>query len=57
MRAEKRPCLREAYCRICNSVIKKGEQIITWYSMHGGGQHTYLCLECAEDVGRIACEG
>lgn len=51
---ERRPCQRSAYCRGCDSVIGKGQEMVSTYSWRNRGQHIHFCLGCAEVIGGLA---
>lgn len=51
---EKRQAERDAFCRACNGSIKKGEEMVSWYSTRGQGMHIHLHLKCAEKIAETA---
>ena len=54
--AERRQAQRDAFCRSCDKVIKKGEDMVSMYSWRNQGQHIHLCLDCSEVIGKLAKE-
>jgi hypothetical protein len=50
----RRACQREAFCRGCDSKIKRNEEMIYTYSMRNRGQSICFCLECAKVIGELA---
>lgn len=51
-----RPAERNAYCRCCDKVIKKGTMMLSWYTIRGQSSHIHLCLPCAKGIGELAKE-
>jgi uncharacterized protein YlaI len=47
---------RNAFCRSCDKVIEKGEDMVSMYSWRNRGQHIHLCLDCSEVIGKLAKE-
>ena len=39
---------REAFCRFCDKVIRKGETMFSFYSWRNRGQNIHICLDCIE---------
>lgn len=51
---EFRKAERDAFCRSCDKPIKKGTDMISWYSHRNQGMNIHLCLPCAEGIGALA---
>ena len=54
--AARRQAERDAFCRSCDRVIKKGEDMVSMYSCRNRGQNIHLCLDCSDFIGKIAKE-
>lgn len=39
---------RDAACRVCDKWIRKGEQMISWYSYRNRGQNIHIHPECVD---------
>jgi len=50
---ELREAQRDAYCRGCDEVINRGEQMVSTYSFRNRGQHIHFCMSCADDIGGL----
>lgn len=50
----KRVAQRNAFCRGCDDVIKRGDEMISTYSFRNTGQHIHFCLHCAVVMGELA---
>ena len=49
----KRQAERNAYCRGCDKLIKKGEEMVTTYSSRNRGQNIHFCVNCAKQIGDL----
>lgn len=45
---EIRPAQREAHCRGCDKIIRRGEDMFATYSSRNRGQSIYFCLTCVD---------
>lgn len=45
---------RDAFCRSCDKSIKRGTDMISWYSHRNQGMNIHICLSCAESIGALA---
>jgi hypothetical protein len=50
----KRPCEREAFCRWCDKGIKKGEEMVSGWSIRTSGISIHFCLSCANKIGEMS---
>lgn len=48
-----REAQRDAFCRGCDVKIKKGEHMVTTYSLRNRGQNIHFCTACAEEIGEM----
>ena len=53
---EFRKAERDAFCRACDKTIKKGTDMVSWYSHRNQGMNIHICLPCAEGIGALAKE-
>jgi hypothetical protein len=53
---EFRKAERDAFCRSCDKTIKKGTDMVSWYSHRNQGMNIHLCLQCAKDIGTIVTD-
>ena len=53
---EYRSADRDAFCRSCDKVIKKGSSMISWFSHRNRGMNIHICLICAEKIGAMVVE-
>lgn len=51
--ATKRKAERNAFCRACDGIIKKDEEMITMYSRRNRGQHIHFHLECVNKMNKL----
>ena len=47
---EYRKAERDAFCRVCDNVIKRGEDAVFWYTFRNRGQHICICPSCVEGL-------
>lgn len=45
-----RKCERDAFCRGCSVKIKKGDNMISWYTTHGESSYIHLCFDCVSKM-------
>lgn len=53
---EIRKAKREAYCRGCDKVIEKGEEMFSTYSWRNRGQNIHICLDCIDKITKMKAE-
>lgn len=51
---QRRPAQRDAFCRGCDKVIKRGDDMISTYSFRNTGQWIHFCLDCCKKIGEMA---
>lgn len=44
---------RNAFCRICDKEIKKGESMFSLYSHRNRGIHIHICKDCVESMKEV----
>ncbi len=42
---------REGFCRVCDSIIERGEECFYTYSNRNKGQAIPICMSCIQSVG------
>lgn len=47
---EYRKAERDAFCRVCDKTIHKGEHAVFWYSWRNRGQNIMVCPDCVENL-------
>jgi hypothetical protein len=52
-----RPAERDAFCRYCDEVIKKGDDMLSFYSYRNRGQNIHLHPECVIKMAEEVNEG
>ena len=50
---EFREAQRDAFCRGCDTKIKKGQPMVSTYSWRNRGQNIHFCVACAEEIGEM----
>ncbi len=50
----RRPAERDAYCRVCEQKIERGEIMVSWHSDANRGMYIHLCLDCCRKIGEIS---
>jgi hypothetical protein len=45
---------RPAYCRGCDKVIEKGDEMISFHSYRNRGQFIHICVDCSGRIGALA---
>lgn len=51
---ERRKAGRDAYCRGCDAVIQRGEEMVSTYTFRNNGQSIHFCLTCSGLIGQLA---
>lgn len=49
----RRPAERNAFCRGCDEVIEKGQDMVSTYSWRNRGQYIHFCLDCAKIISKL----
>lgn len=47
---------RQAFCRLCNAPIEKGDMMVSWYSYRNRGMYVHLHPNCVIDLGESVKE-
>lgn len=48
---------RQAFCRLCDNVIEKGDTMLSFYSRRNRGQHIHICKCCVDKIRSVKMEG
>lgn len=50
---ERRKIERQGFCRGCDKVLSKGDEIIYTYSFRNRGQSIPICIPCGEQIAKL----
>ena len=53
---EYRKAERDAYCRACELSLKKGDDMVSWYSCRNRGMHIHLHPDCVKEMYNVVID-
>ena len=51
-----REAARDAFCRVCDGKIEKGELMFSFYSHRNRGQNIHICKSCIDSIKDVDME-